>query len=90
MCGNIFEVGITRLVQRNAFAIVDNLKIKLPIPPAPYNGDVFSLGINAILYELGDRFQRIVLGERNNSNGVPAVSDPELAAVLGTFFCPGC
>jgi hypothetical protein len=38
--------------------------------------------VDAVLDKLRDRFERVGLGEGDDANGVPIISDPELAALV--------
>ena len=59
--GDVFEIGNAFFVQGNAGSVVDDFQVGLAFFPAPDNGDVLGPGVNAVLYELGDGFQGIVL-----------------------------
>src|SRR2546430_16608708 len=44
--------------------------------------------VDAVLDELGDRLQRVPLRERDDTDRVPVIADPELAAI-GGLALPG-
>src|SRR2546429_8821766 len=44
--------------------------------------------VDAVLDELGDRLQRVPLRERDDTDRVPVIADPELAAI-GGLVLPG-
>src|SRR6266513_2235096 len=45
--------------------------------------------VDAVLDELGDRLQRVPRRERDDTDRVPVIADPELAAIGGLFSTLG-
>ena len=87
---HVAEVGQALLVQRNALAVVDYLEVQIAPLPSANDGDVAGPRVNAVFHELGDRFEGIVLGQSDDGDGVPVISDAEFPAVrlfprLGAF-----
>ena len=71
----ISDVGrhIDKIV--NTVAVIDDFQISCSVFFSPDNGDFLGMGINGILYEFRNCFQRIILGKSNNRYGIPVVTD---------------
>jgi hypothetical protein len=81
--GHVLEIGVAGFIERHARAVVDDFEVMLAFLLAAHDGDVAGAGVNGVLDELGDGFERIVLGEGDDRYGAPRVADLELAGVVG-------
>jgi hypothetical protein len=48
---------------------------------AARDGNGLGVGIDAVLDELRDGLQRIALRERNDTDSIPVIADPQFAAL---------
>ena len=76
MSGHVLEIRNSFSIARDPFPIVANPEVVLAVLAASGNRDVASPGIDTILDELGHRFQRVALGQGDNRDGIPVISNP--------------
>jgi len=84
--GDVTKVGPPLRIARNALAVIADRKIMPAVLAPARDGDRARLCINAVFDELRDRLERAALGERDDGDRVPVVTDLELAARLAGLF----
>src|SRR5213079_2188132 len=85
---NVLEVRPALLIAGNAIAVILNRYIVLAVLPAARHRNCLRVRVDAVLDELGDRLQWVPLRERDDTDRVPVIADPELAAI-GGLVLPG-
>src|SRR5881296_853399 len=86
--GDIFEVRNTDGVAPDAFSVIFDPQELDAFFLSPRDRDAFGARIDAVLHELGHRFERIALRKSDDSDGVPVIPDAELACVTAVMV-PG-
>ena len=79
MGGNILKVRLAFIVTGNAFAIIGDAQELFAAFLAANDADVLRLCINAVLDELCDGLERIVLRERDDGDRAPGVADAQFS-----------
>src|SRR6266481_2088557 len=79
---NVLEIGKAFFVARNALPIVFDAEEMTPFFPAARDGDVARRGIDAVLDEFGDGFQRILLRKCDDIDGIPIISNSQAARIF--------
>ena len=75
--GHVTEIRDSMIVPRYTVTIIGDHQIMLaPLPP-PRDGHVTCASVDAVLHELGHCFEGIALGQRNDGDRVPVVSNAE-------------
>lgn len=64
----------------------NNLQKLRAVLPAPDNGDVPGIGVNAVFHEFNHGFEGIVLRQRNNADDIPFIANPQPTAALILCF----
>jgi hypothetical protein len=72
-------------IARHAAAVVRDRQEGVAVLAPARDDDMAGAGVDAVLDELGDRFQRIVLRQCNDGDGVPIVADAQLPAGTGAI-----
>lgn len=80
MGGDVLEVGRAFRAGAHTRAVVCDREEMLAALAAARNGDIARTGIDAVLDELGHRFQWVVLRERDDGDRVPVVAYAQLPA----------
>jgi hypothetical protein len=80
VCGDVLEVGNPVFVARHSATIVGDLEEVFAAFSSACDGDRPRSGIDAVLDELGDSLERVVLGQRDDRDRVPVVADAQSAA----------
>ena len=83
---DVFEIGNALLIHGNAAAIVDDFQIMLTLFLAADDRNAGGLRIDAIFNEFSNRFQGIILGQRDDRDGVPIITNAQMAPVVFFFF----
>ena len=81
MGGDKLEVRQAVGAARHALAVISHGQIVCAVLAAAHDGNGCGLRIHAVLDELGDRLEWVGLRERDNSNGIPIIADPQFAAL---------
>jgi|SRR5882724_4220776 len=81
MLRDVFEVWPTLLVTGHAIAVILDRDVVLAVLPAARDRNGPRVRVDAVLDELGNRLQWVLLRERDDTDCVPIVADLELAAV---------
>src|SRR5207247_894336 len=82
MSGHVLKIRQAPIVSRNATPVVGDTQVMLTSFAAPNNGYIARRGIDAVLDELGQRFQRILLRKGNDRNCVPVIAYPKPAGIF--------
>src|SRR5437868_8295588 len=82
---HIVKVRSAVSIPAYALSVVLHSQVMLSLVLATGDDDRFRAGVDAVLDELGYRFQRIALRQRDNRDRVPVVADAEIAA--GGYLC---
>ena len=82
---HIVEVRSAVSIPAHALAIVLHPQVMLALVLAASDDDRLRTSVDAVLYELGYRFQWIALRQRDNRDRVPVVADAQIAA--GGYLC---
>src|ERR1051326_8285626 len=81
MC-DIFEIGLAIGATANAFSVIlDAEKVAAPFLPT-YESDVLGPGVDAVLHEFSNSFERIALRQGDDLDGFPVVADAQFSSVL--------
>lgn len=78
MRGNVTKRHLALLVRADPFAIVAHDEYRTTTATTPLDNDRASIGIDRILYELGDRLARIALAASEPANQIERVCRLEL------------
>src|SRR5580700_10136854 len=88
MSRDVLEVRHPVRIAGNAVAIVLHRQIVLAVLAAARDGNGLGVGIDAVLDELRDGLERIALRERDDTDGIPIIADPQFTALW--FLRLGC
>jgi hypothetical protein len=81
---DIFEIRDTVSILGNSVAVVDDFQIMLAFFFPANDRNIGGLRVDAVFNEFGDRLQGIVLGKRDDRNGIPVIPDAQTTSVV--FF----
>ena len=80
MRGDVLEIGESVRRSRYPISVISDDQKLIAVLTATSNDDCFGVRIDAVLNELRDGLQRVTLGKRNDTDGVPIVAYAQFAS----------
>src|SRR6516225_11031528 len=81
MRGHVFEVGQSVRRSRDALSVVPEEKILLTVLAATRDNNCFGACIDAVFNKLGYSLERVGLGQRDDTDGVPIIAYPQFTFI---------
>ena len=89
VCSNTTEIWQPVFIFRDPLTIVTNFEIKFTFLFSTDNDDLSCTSVNAVFHKFCHRLQRVGLRFGNDADGIPMISNAQLAgADVFSFYAP--